>query len=126
MDKTDAILNQFKQETKKEAIVDTGKRLRIGFIGTGGIAEGHIKSYLKMPDVELVGGADLVPGRAEAFFESYGVEGAKCYTDYKAFLDNEDLDAVSICTYNRNHAPCAVYALERGVHVLLENPCASP
>ena len=32
------------------------------------------------------------------------------------------LDAVSICTYNRQHAPCAIQALNAGVHVLLEKP----
>lgn len=38
-------------------------------------------------------------------------------------LDNEpELDAVSICTYNKTHAECAIYSLEKGVNVLLEKP----
>jgi len=32
------------------------------------------------------------------------------------------LDCVSICTYNRQHAPCAIHALDAGVNVLLEKP----
>ena len=53
-----------------QASVDTAKKLRIGIIGTGGIANSHIKSYIKMPDVEIVAGCDLVPGRAKKFFEN--------------------------------------------------------
>ena len=37
-------------------------------------------------------------------------------------LDKENLDAVSVCTYNRQHACCTIAALDRGVHVLLEKP----
>ena len=50
--------------------VDSAKKLRIGIIGTGGIANSHIKSYIKMPDVEIVAGCDLVPGRAKAFLKN--------------------------------------------------------
>ena len=99
------------------------KKMRIGIIGTGGIAECHLRSYLKMPDVEIVAGADLVEGRAEAFFKKYEVD-ARVYPSHKEMLEDESLqlDAVSICTYNRTHAECAVYALKKGLHVLLEKP----
>ena len=106
------------------ATVDTSKKFRMGIIGTGWIADSHIKSMLKQPDVEIVAGADLVPGKAEAFFKKHGVEGAKCYNSGKEMVDDKSLklDAVTICTYNRQHAPCAIEALEAGLHVLLEKP----
>ena len=44
-----------------------GAKLRIGIIGTGGIAHAHMRSYLNCPDAEVVCGADIVPGKAEAF-----------------------------------------------------------
>ena len=76
-----------------------------------------------MPDVEIVAGADLVPGKAEKFFKDNGIEGVRCYTSHKEMIDNEpDLDGVSICTYNRTHAECAIYALDHGLNVLLEKP----
>ena len=37
-------------------------------------------------------------------------------------IDNEELDAVSVCTYNATHAECTIYALEHGINVLLEKP----
>ena len=115
--------NAANQEKKA---IDTSKKLRIGIIGTGWIAEQHIISYKKMPDVEIVAGADLIPGKAEAFFKKFGVEGVKTdYASHKEMLEdnaNLKLDAVSICTYNRQHANCAIDTLKAGIHVLLEKP----
>ena len=116
-------LNTF--EAQVETKVDTAKKLRIGIIGCGWIADSHMKAYLNQPDVEIVAGADLVPGKAAKFFEKHGVEGAKSdYASHKEMLDDESLalDAVSICTYNRQHAEPAIYALKKGVNVLLEKP----
>ena len=65
------------------------------------------------------------PRYAEAFFKKHEVEGVKTdYASHKEMLDDESLhlDAVSICTYNRQHAAPAIYALKKGVHVLLEKP----
>ena len=116
-------LNTFTAQTAES--VDTSRKLRVGIIGCGWIAGSHIKAYLNQPDVEIVAGADLVPGKAAAFFEKYGVEGVKTdYASHKEMLDDESLhlDAVSICTYNRQHAAPAIYALDKGVNVLLEKP----
>ena len=123
-DKSMEGLNTFTDQTGGPAI-DTTKKMRIGIIGCGWIADAHIKSYLKQPDVEIVAGADIIPGKAAAFFEKHGVEGVKTdYASHKEMLDDESLklDAVSICTYNRQHAAPAIYALEKGVNVLLEKP----
>jgi predicted dehydrogenase len=118
------VLDAFK-ENQSKTVVDASKKVRVGIIGTGWIADAHIVSYLHQPDVEIVAGADLIPGKAAAFFEKHGVKGVK--TDYKngeEMVNDKSLklDAVSICTYNRQHAPCAIQALKAGVHVLLEKP----
>jgi len=119
---SDAVLNQFTPTVREEKQIDTSRILKIGIIGTGWIAESHIESYKQMPDVQIVAAADLIPGKAEAFFKHYGVEGVHIYPDHKSMLDNEELDAVSVCTYNMTHAECTIYALKKGVHVLLEKP----
>ena len=61
-------------------------------------------------------------GKAEKFCKANGIEGVRLYPDHKSMIDNEELDAVSVCTYNRTHAECSIYALEHGVNVLLEKP----
>ena len=117
----DAVLSQFTQ-AEEEKKVDTSRKLKVGIIGTGWIAEAHIQSYKNMPDVEVVAAADLIPGKAEAFMERFGVEGVHFYPSHKEMIDNEQLDAVSVCTYNAAHAVPTIYALEHGVNVLLEKP----
>ncbi len=105
--------------------IDNTNKVRVGIIGTGWIADAHMKAYLEQPDVEIVAGCDLVPGKAKAFFEKHGVQGVKCdYKNDEEMLADKSLklDAVSVCTYNCQHAPCAIHALEAGVNVLLEKP----
>ena len=115
------VMNDFTTNRTQESAVKSDRKLRIGIIGTGGIAGSHIESYKKQPDVEVVAGADLIPGKAEAFFKKFEVE-AKAFVDYKEMIDTMNLDAVSVCTYNRTHAECTIYALEHGIPVLLEKP----
>ena len=119
---SDAVLSQFKQTVVEEKTENTGKKLKVGIIGTGWIAESHIQSYKLQDDVEVVAAADLIPGKAEKFMKRFGVEGVRFYPSHKEMIDNEELDAVSVCTYNMTHAECTVYALEHGVNVLLEKP----
>ena len=118
----DTVLSNFTPGIEAKEI-DTSRILKVGIIGTGWIAESHIESYLQMPDVKIVAAADLIDGKAEKFMKRYGVGGVHFYHDHKELIDNEpDLDAVSVCTYNTQHAAPAIYALEHGVNVLLEKP----
>ena len=116
------ILDRFKSVIEEVRGADNGKKVKVGIIGTGWIAEAHAVGYKKMEDVEIVAAADLVPGKAEKFCKDNGLEGVRCYESGHAMLEAEELDAVSICTYNCQHAPCAIDALEHGVHVMLEKP----
>ncbi|MBQ3498719.1 MAG: Gfo/Idh/MocA family oxidoreductase [Clostridia bacterium] len=119
-----AILDKFKEEAVEEKVYDSSKKIKVGIIGTGWIAEAHLKAYQQCPDVQFVGMADLVPGKAEAFCDQFGVDktGINFYNSHKELIDNEELDCVSVCTYNATHAECTIYALEHGVNVLLEKP----
>ncbi|MCI8505309.1 MAG: Gfo/Idh/MocA family oxidoreductase [Lachnospiraceae bacterium] len=118
----DDILNLFKKDQNGGEAIDVNHRVRVGIIGTGWIAAAHMESYLKMPDVDIVAGADVVPEKAKQFFDRYHLDHVHIYTDHREMLEKEKLDAVSVCTYNRAHKVCAVDALHAGVHVLLEKP----
>ncbi len=115
-----SILDAFKEKQVEERVYN-GPKIKVGIIGCGWIAEAHLKSYLVCDDVEVVAFADIVPGKAEAFAKANGVEGLY-FNSGDELIDAGVVDAVSICTYNRQHAPCAIYALEHGVNVLLEKP----
>ena len=116
-------MNDFSSnQTETTVAVNSDKKIRVGIIGTGGIAGSHITAYMRQPDVEVVAGADIIPGKAQKFLEKYGVTNGKAFVDYKEMIDTMNLDVVSVCTYNRTHAECTVYALEHGLPVLLEKP----
>ena len=119
---SDAVLNQFTPPAEDAPIFYTGKKLKYGIIGTGWIAESHLESLKQMPDVEIVAAADLIPGKAEKFTKKYGLPNVRCYPDHKSMLEAEELDAVSVCTYNATHAVCTIDSLDKGVNVLLEKP----
>lgn len=108
---------------QEKEVIDASQKVKMGIIGTGWIAECHADSLKKMPDVEVVALADLVPGKADAFAKTWGLEGVRIYNSDEELIANEkDIDGVCICTYNTQHAPCAIHALNAGIHVLLEKP----
>ena len=117
----DTVLSQFTQAFDEEKKI-SGRKLKVAIIGCGWIAEAHAESYKEMDDVEIVAAADLIPGKAEAFCKRYGFENVRFYPSHKELIDSEQLDAVSVCTYNAQHAAPTIYALDHGVNVLLEKP----
>lgn len=99
------------------------KTVRIGIIGSGGIARSHVRGYNTMPEVEIVAVADVIPGKAAEFIQATGLAKATAYDDYRQLLE-QDLDGVSICTPNVAHHRTSVDALLAGKHVLVEKPMA--
>jgi predicted dehydrogenase len=95
-------------------------KLKIGIIGTGSISELHIAAYLKNNNVELYAFCDLDEERLRFMAEKYDIK--HTYTDMNEMLLLEELDAVSVCTWNSAHAPCTIAALNAGKHVLCEKP----
>ena len=97
-------------------------KIRIGIIGTGGISNSHVRAYKKMEDVEIVAGADIIPGKAREALDRWEFPEAQAFESAQEMLEKVELDAVSVCTYNSTHAECAIAALKAGCHVLLEKP----
>lgn len=98
------------------------KKLRIGIIGTGGIAGAHMNAYKQFDDVEIVGGADIVPGKARDFLDYWELPHAQAFNSAFELIKNVEMDGVSVCTYNTTHAECTIAALEAGLHVQCEKP----
>ena len=100
------------------------KKVRLGIIGCGGIANGkHMPALKRIPEVEMVAFCDLIEERAVKAAKEFGVEGAKVFTDYKELL-KLDLDVVHVLTPNKQHSFITVDALESGKHVMCEKPMA--
>ncbi|MFT8347535.1 Gfo/Idh/MocA family protein [Clostridium saccharoperbutylacetonicum] len=102
------------------------KKLKIGFIGCGGIANGkHFPALSKLTDkVELVAFCDIVEERATESAKKYGTADAKVYTDYKELIKDESIDVIHVLTPNVSHSEITVASLESGKHVMCEKPMA--
>lgn len=101
------------------------KKIRIGIIGCGGIANGkHMPALAKQPNAEMVAFCDVEQERAQKAAEQYGVEGAIVYTDYRELLKDDSIDVVHVCTPNDSHAEISIASLEADKHVMVEKPMA--
>lgn len=98
------------------------KKLRIGIIGVGGIAQGrHIPAFLQLNDIcEITALSDVNIDRARETAEKYNIP--HVFEDYHELFSK--VDAVCICTPNKFHAEITIAAFETGVHVLCEKPMA--
>jgi len=102
------------------------KKLKIGIIGCGGIANNKHMPALKRLDskCEMAAFCDIIPERAEKAAKEFGASGAKVYTNYQELLADKDIDVVHVLTPNVAHCPITVAAFEAGKHVLCEKPMA--
>ena len=101
------------------------KKLKIGIIGCGGIANGkHMPALKQLPNVEMVAFCDIIVERAEKAKVDYGTPDAKVYENYKDLISDESIDVVHVCTPNRSHSFITVDALDSGKHVMCEKPMA--
>ncbi len=98
------------------------ERLRIGIIGCGGMANGHMRALLKMkePDnCEVAAVCDVYEKRLDAAGEL--TRGRKV-KDYRALLEDKDIDYVLIATPEHWHAQMTLDAASAGKHIYCEKP----
>ncbi len=101
------------------------KKIKVGIIGCGGIANGkHMPSLSRLSDVEMVAFCDIELEKAEKAKAEYGTPDAKVYTDYKELLKDQEIEVIHVCTPNRSHAPISIDSLQAGKHVMCEKPMA--
>ena len=99
------------------------KKIKVGLIGAGNIAQNaHLPSYVKQSDVDLVAVCDLKPERAKQVAAEYGMPYVA--KDIDELVAMEEVDAVSVCTWNNAHAKAVTAAAAAGKHILCEKPMA--
>jgi predicted dehydrogenase len=96
--------------------------LRVGVVGVGWAGQRHLEAYEARPGVELVALAGLETEVRAQLAERYGIEH---HVDrWEDLIALDGLDVVSIAVPTFLHAPIAIAAFERGLHVLSEKPIA--
>jgi len=97
------------------------EKVKIGVIGVKGIGRTHIDAIVSSENAELFAVADINRETGVTVASNYGVE---WYRNYEEMLEEEDLDAVTICTPHFLHYQMALKAFAYQKHVLVEKPMA--
>ncbi|WP_152046526.1 glycosyltransferase [Aureimonas psammosilenae] len=95
------------------------KRIRIGFVGAGGIAHRHLGILEHFEDVEIVGFADPDLAKAEEAATRFG---AKAFAEAEAMMDEAKPDALYICVPPFAHGAPERAAIARGLPFFVEKP----
>ncbi|MCD6360821.1 MAG: Gfo/Idh/MocA family oxidoreductase [Armatimonadetes bacterium] len=96
--------------------------IKIGIVGLGWAASGHIPAFAANDSCEVV--AVCTSKDADTAAEFVGHEVA-VYEDYDAFLEHDGLDVVDICTPHHMHAQQTIKAAQAGKHLMIEKPIAT-
>lgn len=98
-------------------------RINVAVIGAGQYAKSaHLPNLAANDDFSLRWVASRSGHNAHETARRFGAGNAT--TDVEAVLNDDELDAIIICTRHNQHASLALRALEAGKHVLVEKPLA--
>lgn len=96
--------------------------IRVGVIGIGWAGQQHLAAYHAMPNVEITAIAGMEAEMLTSLGAKYGAR--SLFERWEDLVEVDELDAVSIAVPTFLHAPIAITALRRGLHVLAEKPLA--
>ncbi|WP_248761215.1 Gfo/Idh/MocA family protein [Pseudarthrobacter sp. SSS035] len=96
--------------------------LRVGVVGLGWAGQQHLKAYSQIEGVEIVALAGMEDELRDELAQEYSIPNE--FLSWEELLELDGLDAVSVAVPTFLHAPIAIAALERGLHVLSEKPIA--
>jgi predicted dehydrogenase len=104
--------------------------IRVGIVGSGGIAHAHSAAYRLVAgtypdvprDIRLTAAADVDGARAADLASAWSYE--RSHDDWHEITRADDIDVVDVCVPNVFHAEVACDALAHGKHVICEKPIA--
>lgn len=101
------------------------KKLNIGIIGTGKVAQiAQIPAFERLDAINIMAVADLNKDVADAIAQRHHIPHA--YDSHEALLENEDLDAVVTALPRPSTGPISLDCLKARKHLLTEKPmCGS-
>jgi len=99
------------------------EKVNVGVIGVGRIGRLHARNLkYQVPGTRLLAVADIFEESARE--TAFQLEIPIAEKDYRALLENKDIDAVVICSSTDTHAQIIVEAAEAGKHIFCEKPIA--
>ncbi len=97
------------------------KKVRIGVIGIGNIGSAHAANIFsgRIDNLVLSAVSEIDKSKCEWARQTFA--GIHVFSDYKEMISSGCVDAVLIATQHYLHPEIAIYAFEKGIHVLSEN-----
>ncbi len=97
-------------------------KIKVGIIGSGGMARHHLARFSAMETAEVV----AVASRNEQTGMQLATEHKVAFIpEWLHLVEREDIDGVVICTHNDSHGEITLAALQVDKHVFVEYPLAS-
>ncbi len=108
------------------------EKVRIGYVGVGGMGTAHVNNLLKIDGAEIVAVGDIVPERverAQKLCEAAGKTIPDGYSkgeyDFKRMCERDDIDLIYTATPWKWHVPVCLEAMNTGKHAASEVPAAT-
>ncbi len=97
------------------------KKIKIGVIGTGRIGKVHTETIAQnIPEAQIVALADINKSSAKELASRFSVKSVT--EDYRDIINNQEIDAVLICSPTDTHARIIIEAAKAGKHIFCEKP----
>ena len=97
-------------------------KLKVAVIGTGAMGKNHARVYSEISNADLVAVCDSNKETAKSIADKHKID---YYTNYKEMLNNERIEAVSVCVPTEFHKKVATDVIKNKVNVLVEKPIAA-
>ncbi len=107
--------------------VPASEKIRVGFIGLGGMGSGTLGGFLSHADVDVSAVCDVYAPHANQARERIEKASGKApdvFKDFRELLDRKDIDAVVVSTPDHWHALPSILACQAGKDVYCEKPLA--
>ncbi len=98
------------------------RNIKIGIIGSGGMARHHAERFSSMEKVEVVAIASRNEQTGSQLADKHA---ATFISGWQRLVERDDIDGVVICTHNNSHGEIAITALQADKHVFVEYPLAN-
>ena len=98
------------------------EKIVIAVIGCGRFAKNFVPLFKAHPEVKKVYVCDLIPERAKAYSENFGVD---IIESFEEALESKEINSIAIFTQRTKHGPMAIASLKAGKHVYSAVPCAT-
>ena len=96
--------------------------IKIGIVGSGGMARQHLERFSLIDTVEVV----VISSRNEKTGNQLAAKWSATFIpEWRNLVEREDIDGIVVCTHNDSHGEIAISALQTDKHVFVEYPLAN-